>query len=287
MRFSKLFSLVTLFVLLFAVGCAKVDPTREVGVLVKTTGTKVLSPDSIALHRGRVFWNPITHDLHTYPITYQTVVWTADEQEGSPTNDSLSFTTLDKAQVNVDFSFTFAILPEAIPALYVKHRRSMPELTQAYVKSKVRAALNSVGENYKAEEIVGGNRTAFLRDVKEHLVEDLSDEGFVFDMVEIVNSPRLPPNVQNAINLALEATQNAQIAENQLRQISAEAQKSIEAARGNAEAVVIEAQAEAEANRILTLSLTDAVLRARAIEKWDGSYPTTVVGDGVPMIQIR
>lgn len=286
-RFMKLFAILAALVLVPA--CAKIDPTSEVGILVKTTGDKALHPDSIPLERGRVFWNPITHDLHTYPITYQTVVWTGPE--------SLTFTTMDKAPVNVDFSFTYAVVPEKVPHIYVKHRKSLPDLTQTYMKSKVRAALNAAAATRKAEDIVGSGRTEFLADVKLILNEELGDEGFVFDMVEIINSPRLPENVQRAINLALEATQNAQIAENQLRQVRAEAAKRIAEAEGAAEAQLIaakaaaerkliEARAEAEANRIVSQSLTEYLLREKAIEKWDGKYPQTVAGgNAVPMIR--
>ena len=41
--------------------------------------------------------------------------------------------------------------------------------------------------------------------------------------------------------------------------------------------MLIKAQAEADANRILSESLTDNVLKQMEIEKWNGSNATTIV----------
>ena len=49
---------------------------------------------------------------------------------------------------------------------------------------------------------------------------------------------------------------------------------------------MIAAEAEAEANRLLTQSLTDQVLESKFYDKWDGKLPQ-VMGEGSAILDIR
>jgi regulator of protease activity HflC (stomatin/prohibitin superfamily) len=93
----------------------------------------------------------------------------------------------------------------------------------------------------------------------------------------------------DAINRAMEATQNALQSRNHVAQVEAEAAQAItqahgeaEAARqkaqGDADALLIRARAEAQANEIIRLSMSPAVLQYRALEHWDGKLPTYSAG---------
>jgi regulator of protease activity HflC (stomatin/prohibitin superfamily) len=88
----------------------------------------------------------------------------------------------------------------------------------------------------------------------------------------------------DAINRAMEATQNAIQSHNRVAQVEAEAQQAItlahgqaeaarEKAQGDADALLIRARAEAQANETIRLSMTPAVLQYRALEHWDGKLP--------------
>jgi regulator of protease activity HflC (stomatin/prohibitin superfamily) len=92
----------------------------------------------------------------------------------------------------------------------------------------------------------------------------------------------------------MEATQKALESRNRVAQVSAEAEQAItqahggaEAARqkaqGDADALLIRARAEAQANEIIRLSTTPAVLQYRALEHWDGKLPEYNAG-ALPML---
>ena len=127
------------------------------------------------------------------------------------------------------------------------------------------------------------------------LREVLGKDGFIIDQITINGALRLPENVAQAINRAMEATQNAIQAENRVRQVRAEAEQAVaeahgaaEAARqraeGEADAVLIRARADARANEIIRLSTTGAVLQYRAVERWDGKLPTYQGSDKLPLL---
>ena len=68
--------------------------------------------------------------------------------------------------------------------------------------------------------------------------------------------------------------QNAQRAENEKQQTIAEAQKQIEAARGDSASTIIRARAEAEANRLKQQTLTPLIVQKEFVDRWNGVLPT-------------
>lgn len=80
----------------------------------------------------------------------------------------------------------------------------------------------------------------------------------------------------------IEATQRAIEAENKVRQVEAEALQKVAEARGKAEAILLEAEATAEANRKIAESVTPEVIAWKATEIWNGVLPfggTTPFGE--------
>jgi regulator of protease activity HflC (stomatin/prohibitin superfamily) len=145
------------------------------------------------------------------------------------------------------------------------------------------------------QEIYGAGKSKVVADVGERLRVALGKDGFVIDQITINGALRLPENVAQAINRAMEATQNSIQAENRVRQVRAEADQAIaeahggaEAARqragGEADAVLIRARADAKANEIIRYSTTGAVLQYRAIAKWDGKLPLMNGAGQIPML---
>jgi len=51
-------------------------------------------------------------------------------------------------------------------------------------------------------------------------------------------------------------------------------------AQGNAEAMLTEVRAKAEANKLEQASLTPMLIQKQWIEKWDGALPSTSLGSG-------
>jgi regulator of protease activity HflC (stomatin/prohibitin superfamily) len=134
------------------------------------------------------------------------------------------------------------------------------------------------------QDIYGAGKSKMLSDVTQKCRDVFGKDGIVIDQLTINGALRLPPNVMEAINRAMEATQNAIQSRNRIAQVEAEATQTItqahgqaEAARqkaqGDADALVIRARSEALANEIIRLSTTPAILQYRAIEHWDGKLP--------------
>ena len=280
-----LFVLVTGAVILW-IGCSSVTrvDAGHVGVRVKLAGSARGVQDMPTV-QGWVFYNPLTEQIVQFPTSVQNVVWTQSHTEGSPHDDSITFSSKEGASVNADIGIAFHIDPAMAPKLYARFRQpDLSILSNTYIRNTVREAFNENASTMPVQDIYGSGKNKLLSDVIKKTRDTLLPEGIVIDQLTINGTLRLPENVVGSINRALEATQNAIQAENRVRQIKAEAEQAItsatgaaEAARhratGEADAILIRARAEAKANEVIRLSVSPTVLAYRQLEKWDGRLP--------------
>jgi regulator of protease activity HflC (stomatin/prohibitin superfamily) len=267
----------------------------HVGIKVKLAGS-ARGVQDIPVVTGWVMYNPLTEQLVSFPISVQNVVWTASQSEGRVVDESITFSSQEGVNVNSDIGLSFHIDSEKAPHLYLRFRQpDVMVLADGYVRNAVREAFNDIASRMVVQEIYGAGKGKLVADVSARLREVLGRDGFVIDQLTINGALRLPENVAQAINRAMEATQNAIQAENRVRQVRAEAEQNVaqahggaEAARqraeGEADAVLIRARADAKSNEIIRLSTTGTVLQYRAIERWDGKLPMMQGGDKLPLL---
>lgn len=282
----KLRRIFTILAALVAVGsttgCTDVIEPGYVGLVVDMYG-KNRGVQDLPIQTGRVWFNPWTHDVFKFPTFVQNATW---DHEGDNGDESVTFNSVEGATINADIALAYSFDAAHVPALFVEFRQPVEVITQTYMRNKVRSAFSAVASTFRADEIYGARKQEFLAQVKERLNNELGPKGFKFDMVDFIGQPRLPQNIQAAINAGIEATQQAIRAENALRTTQAEAAQRVAEAEGQADAQITRARGEAEANRIIDESLSPDLLEARRIAKWDGKLPQ-VTGQSTPFIDLR
>src|SRR5271163_4525816 len=279
------------------IGCqatTRVD-AGHVGIRVKLAGSDRGIQD-MPIVTGWVVFNPVSEQIVIFPTSVQNVVWTANPHEGRAVDESITFSSSEGVNVNADVGLSFHIEPSLAPRLYARFRQNdMMALADGYVRNAVREAFNDVASKMPVQDIYGAGKSKMLSEVTQKCRDVLGKDGFVIDQLTINGALRLPQNVADAINRAMEATQNAIQSENRVRQVKAEAEQAItkatgaaEAARqqaqGEGDALLIRARSEAKANEIIRLSMSASVLQYRALEHWDGKLPTYNGGGQLPML---
>lgn len=147
----------------------------------------------------------------------------------------------------------------------------------------------SVLSTYKAMDIIA-NRAAMSPSVEESIKNAVGEEYFVNIVAVVITNIDFSDSFENAVEEKMIAEQSKLKAEyeNQTKVAQAEAeaqakikasQAEIEIAKAQAEAKKIAADGEAEANRIVSESLTKDILDKMLVESWDGKMPS-VVGNG-------
>lgn len=264
-------------------GCTTVSPGYA-GIVVNMAGSGKGVQDYPA-RTGWVTYNPFTESVFEWPVFVQTVVWTANTQEGKPVNDEITFSTGDQMKVSADVSMGYQLAFEKVPAFYVKFRtEDMGAFTHGWLKNLVREKFDSVAGRYKVEDIMGDN-AKFLAEVRAGIADAVKDYGLEINQFGFANIPRPPDSVIAAINAKVQATQIAIQKQNEVVQVEADARKQVAAAQGYAQALLVKGEAEATYNKKLADSMSERLIAKWWIDKWDGAQPQVTSG-AVPLIQI-
>lgn len=160
------------------------------------------------------------------------------------------------------------------------HQEKGQNYLQTVVKPSIRSATRSVIGRYTPEQIYSSKRDAIQSEIFEETRDLLISEYVQINEV-LVRDITLPPTLKAAIENKLKQEQESLEYEFKLVKATKEAQR-----------IEIDALGKANANRILSASLTDKILREKGIEatlKLAESPNTKVVvigsgSDGMPLI---
>lgn len=285
-RIKALFEAVSvLLVFVMMSGCTRVSP-GHVGIVVNQWGTEKGVSD-YAAKTGTIMYNPITTSVFDYPTYMQNVVWTKSPHEGSPVDESITFTIKGNMAINVDVSLAYDLSAEKVPHFYVQFRNDdLQAFTDGFMRNVARDSFNDLGGKYELDQIMGDN-AEFIAAVEKRLQDRVRDYGVNIKQFGIIGAPRPPVEVQAAITAKIGATQLAIQKQNELVQAQADAAKTVAKAEGDAKATLIMAQTQAKSNQLLNDSLTDKLVQYRAIDKWNGTLPTFTGGGAVPFINVK
>lgn len=175
----------------------------------------------------------------------------------------------DAQTMTVQMNVQFQIQSEKAIDI-VKTYGTLEALT-ARIQSIVTEQPKAVLSTYTAMSIIA-NRAAMTPAVEEAIRSAISEEYFV----NIVTVTITNIDFSDAFEQAVE---DKMVAEQAKLKADYENEKTVAAAKAQAEAKIVAAEAEAKANELLEKSLTDKILQQMYIDKWDGKLPETVAGE--------
>lgn len=282
---NNVFKVIALLSVAMLAACSKV-PAGNVGVKFNLYGSdKGVQMEELKPGRYWVGWN---EELYTFPTFTQTYTWTKSKDEGSPTDESITFQTIEGLSVNADVGITYHINPSKVTTLFQTYRKGIDEITHIYLRNMVRDALVTEASDMGIESVYGKGKADLITKVQNDISTELSEKGIVVEKIYWIGNLRLPGNVVNAINAKIQATQMAQQRENEVAQARAEAQKEVAKAQGVAQSKLEIAKAEATAIEIKGKALRDnpEVIRLNMVDKWNGVLPKFQGIGGGSIIQL-
>jgi regulator of protease activity HflC (stomatin/prohibitin superfamily) len=262
----------------FLTGCYRVVAPGNVGIVVKQSGTDRGVQD-FPIQSGRVWYNPVNEVVLTYPTYVQRAIWSSSAQEGKAYNDEISFQSAEGLHFTADVNVSYELSREQVPHFYVRFRNDdLDAFTHGFFRDAVRNAFK-VSTEYRAEDINGVKQGELIDRVLSQVKPSMANFGVDVIQLGFAAPPRPPDTVKQAIEGKIAATQLAERAENEKRQAIAEAAKAVEIARG-----------QAQANDLLTKSLTPTLVQWKQLEilqsRWNGQFPQVVGSNGVPMLTL-
>ena len=254
-----LFTFMVMISMMFtSCGYERIDAGYE-GIKVNLYGDDK-GVDDITLVTGAVWYNPITTAVYEYPTFVQTVDYAP-----------FSINAKDGSSFTVDPTISLKIVDGKSAEVFKKYRKEdITEVINTTLYNYVRNAFRIQLNNYTTDELVS-KREEFEKAIEERLSKELLAENFKLE--QMTSGLQYPQTLVNAIDAKNAAVQEAQKAQNEVLKIKAEAEKKIAAANGEAQALKIKGDAEAEYNRKIAASLSPLIVQQMMLDKWDGKLP--------------
>lgn len=244
-------------ILIFApVSCERIDAGHE-GIKVNLYGDDK-GVGNVSLCTGMVWYNPYTTQVYEYPTFAQTVDF-----------EPFEVNSKDGTKFTVDPSMIVKIKDGESPLIFKKYRKELSEVIDGSLYIYVKDAARIVFNKYSADSIVS-HRELVDKSFDEYVREAFLKESFVLE--QLTPGISYPKSYEDAINAKNKAIQDEMRIANEVKVAEAEVRKAEAEAKKN----IVAAQAEAEANRLRTQSLTPQVLEKAWIDKWDGTVPTVI-----------
>jgi regulator of protease activity HflC (stomatin/prohibitin superfamily) len=254
------------------VGCERID-AGHVGVKVNLYGNGK-GVDDVTEVTGWVFYNPISTKIIEFPIFVQHKEYKLDKE--NEIDESFVVNSKDGSEFHVSPLLNYSVRRERVPYIFAKYRVELATIESGFLKTAVYDAFRVVANSYTADALIS-NRQEFEKKVREVLVKQLEPEGFTLS--QFTSNLIYPQTFKKAIEAKNNAVQTALTAENQVKTAEAEAKIKIARAEGAAKALLTNARAEAESNKLRQQTLTPLLLQQMWIERWNGKLPETMLGD--------
>ena len=182
----------------------------------------------------------------------------------------------DLQSVHTTVALNYNLVPEGVGLLWA-------EVGEDYklrvIDPAVQEAVKASTARYTAEELVT-KRELVREDIHKLLAERLTPRHIVVADISIVNF-NFSQSFNQAIEAKVTAEQNALASKNKLEQSKYEAEQRIAEARGEAEAIRIQAQA-------IQRQGGAEYVRLKTVEKWDGKLPVNLYGSApIPFLNVQ
>lgn len=283
---------VIVLVIICGFACTERIPAGYVGVVYNMNG----GVEDEVLTQGWKIVSP-TKNVTLYSIALEQSYMTKGDQGDSPEDESFEIPTKEGAALEVDIAFSYSYELSEVPQTFTRFRgQNGKEILKSFIKPKMQAWIKEITPTFSMISIVSTQRGEVNKTLTEQLQNRFRPYGVVIDNIALADV-RPDPETDEAIRKKIKAQEDLETAkvtaekdkveatrDKEVAEINAEKTK-IEA-QGKADAKLIEANAEAEANKKIAESLTDKLIEKIKYDKWNGELPY-IEGASTPIVNIK
>lgn len=189
--------------------------------------------------------------------------------------DTSEAATHDMQRVTATVALNWTVNPESVGKM-LREVGNEESIETNIIAPAVSEVLKAATAKMTAEEVLT-KRIELKLAIDESLIKRLSGYGLIVKDISLVDL-----DFTKEFNHAVE---QKQIAEQQAKQASYIAEKAtqdavaaVNTAKGEAEAVLVNARAQSEGQKLLKQTLTKDVLALEYLKKWNGQLPTVLTG---------
>lgn len=263
--------ILAIILLIGGIGCAvcvEKIPAGYVGVVYSMSG----GVQEDVLPQGWHMVNP-TKKVKEFTVSEEQLALTGDE--------TFPVSTSDNANIDISFQMSYFFIEETVAKTYQRFKgMDGDDIINNRVKTVLKSKISEVTANYSMMEIYSGERATINKEITEYLNKELSERyGLTVTEASIIDV-HPDEQLQKTIDERVTAMQKKQQAEAEQETIRVQNETKILQAEAEAKAKIVAAEAEAKANKILSDSITDNLLKKEEMEARKKHGWITVSGAG-------
>lgn len=249
---NKFISIVTL---MFLSACSVVGPgERGIRISLGSVSDDAKTP-------GPYLWIPFVFGMKTLNVQVQNTVIKS------------TAASKDMQDIHAEVAINWSLSPDQVVKTF-KEIGDEDDVANRILMPAVNEVMKASTAKLTAEEVLT-KRMEMKHDIDNGLKDRLAQYGIRLYDVNIVNL-----NFSQDFTKAIE---RKQVAEQEAKQAAYDAQKATQEAKSEVE----RAKGQAEAQRLLRTTLTSELLQMRAIEKWNGQFPTVMGNGALPFLNLN
>ena len=239
----------------------KID-TGKVGVIYSMNG----GVKDTTLSQGFHFINPLDK-VKEFTISNEQLILSKDSREGSEEDESFLVATADNANIRISFQMSYRYLPDKVVDTY-KNFKGMDgeDIIDKHVKTVLKSKVSEITTNHDLMDIYSGNRGKINNEITTFLNKELSKtygiEVLDASIIDVHPDKQLDKSIQDR----MAAMQKAEKAKAEQEAAKVEAETNLIKAQNEADVVRAKAEGEAEANRMLSESITPQLIGMKEAE---------------------
>lgn len=269
-------ALVIIAVFFGVVFCIEKIPVGYEGVIYSMSG----GVEDETLSQG---WHIVapTKKVKEFTVANEQLILTKDEREGSEGDDSFKVATLDDASISISFQMSYRYKSGEIVDTYKKFKGMDGEdIVENRVKAVLKSKISEITTDYSMMDIYSGNRSEINNKITEYLNNEFSTSYGIEVLDASIIDVHPDDKLQEAIDARVKAVQEKQQAVAEQEKVKVEAETAKIKAENEAAIKVLEAEAEAKANKLLSESITEELVRMKEAEARLEHGWVTVQGSG-------
>lgn len=259
---STALAIIIAFVITASFILAERIPTGYEGVVFSMNG-------GVQDNTVREGWHiiPPTEKVKLFTIGNEQLLLTKDEREGSKEDDSFKVSTSDDASIAISFQMSYRFRQDTLVDTYKKFKGMDGEkIVENRVKPVLKSKVSEVTTNYSMMDIYSGNRSEINNKLTDYLGNAFINEYGIEVLDASIIDVHPDKKLKQAIDDRVTALQKKQQAQAEQETIRVEAETKMIQAKNEADIKVTEANAKAEANKILSESITDNLIKMKEAE---------------------
>ena len=188
-----------------------------------------------------------------YSVRTQTYTMSSKSSEGEIVgDDQINALTSEGLTLGLDMTVRYRVIPDAVSGI---HQTLGTNYAEKVIRPTIKSVIRDVVSGNTAMQVYGEQRQVISVKMQSDMESALIDDGIIVEEV-LMRNVQLPERLADAIELKLQADQDAQRMVFVKQKEQLEAERKIIEANGIANSTIIQATGESEALRIINQELS-------------------------------